>query len=267
LIFSELFWFTHLSNLLKPTHVAHFSKISFVWVSQQSLHLSLLVTSMRAFASPWPDIVLLATFPLLRSLYQFTWSIYEDYPASPGIFIYISLTEDVSVILLSNWSYYESQQSPLLEELWYCKSILFQSSCWKKFTVLSCVLSLGKQISSCHSDLVTVSLPPGRVNCLISFPPLLLCHWFSNSASQCVKCSFFLQRKPFFSKMIFQKICFVFENWNSQCLFTTMFKQFWGFVLNFLVKVISDEDKWWDDLLLWFSTCSSDYLNVFWEKK
>jgi hypothetical protein len=206
--FSELFWFTHLSNLLKPTHVAHFSKISFVWVSQQSLHLSLLVTSMRAFASPWPDIVLLATFPLLRSLYQFTWSIYEDYPASPGIFIYISLTEDVSVILLSNWSYYESQQSPLLEELWYCKSILFQSSCWKKFTVLSCVFSLGKQISSCHSDLVTVSLPPGRVNCLISFPPLLLCHSFHFILCLAV-CSFFLQRKPFF-KNDFSKDLFCF---------------------------------------------------------
>jgi hypothetical protein len=64
---------------------------------------------------------------------------------------------------------------------------------------------LGKQISSCHSDLVTASLPPGRVNCLISFPPLLLCHWFSNSASQCVKCSFFLQRKPFFQKWFFKR--------------------------------------------------------------
>ena len=34
------------------------SKISIVWVSQQSLHISLLVTSLRESASPWPDIVL-----------------------------------------------------------------------------------------------------------------------------------------------------------------------------------------------------------------
>jgi hypothetical protein len=170
------------------------------------------------------------------------------------------LLKIVSVILLSNW--------PVSKNYDTANQYYFSPHAGRSLQVYHVYFPLGKQISSCHSDLVTASLPPRRVNCLISFPPLLLCHWFSNSASQCVKCSFFLQRKPFFfSKMIFQKICFVFENWNSQCLFTTMFKQFWGFVLNFLVKVISDEDKWWDDLLLWFSMCSSDYLNVFWEKK
>jgi len=71
--------------------------------------------------------------------------------------------------------------------------------------------------------------------------------------------------------MILQKICFVLENWNLQCLFITMFRQFWGFMSNLLVKVlikvISDEGKWLDDLLLGFSRYSSDCLNVFWEKR
>jgi hypothetical protein len=203
--FSELFWFTHLSNLLKPTHVAHFSKISFVWVSQQSLHLSLLVTSLRAFASPWPDIVLLATFPLLRSLYQFTWSIYEDYPASPGIsytFLLLKmyqlsccLTDHIMrVNNLHCWKNYDT-----------ANQYYFIPHAGRSLQFYHVYFPLGKQISSCHWDLVTASMLPGRVNCLISFPPLLLCHWFSNNASQCVKCSFFLQRKPLFQKWFFKR--------------------------------------------------------------